>query len=175
MDVVKELDENQTVLAIMPSIAYNSVSLDITKKLSKKNVCYVTLNKTFPSISDALKKKGVNVNNMVFIDAISKSIRSVPDQDKNCYFVSSPAALTELSLAITKFLEHDFDYIIFDSLTNLLVYESKAPVAKFLSSLINKIKNTKTKAIFYVLDIKDHSNLIQQAEMFVDNVLDFTK
>ena len=54
------------------------------------------------------------------------------------------------------------DYLIFDSLTNLLVYESKAPVAKFVASLVNKIKESKTKAVFYALSIKEQEALIKE-------------
>ena len=94
MDIKKELDSNQTILLLMPSIEYNDISLDIIKQLSGKNVCYVTLNKTGPSILENLNKKKVNTKNIVFVDAISKTIKSVPNQTKGCYFVSSPAALT---------------------------------------------------------------------------------
>ncbi|MDP6671293.1 MAG: hypothetical protein QGI60_05790, partial [archaeon] len=99
------------------------------KKLSGKNVCYVTLNKTAESLKELFKKNGVNVDNVVFIDAISKTFKQVPDQTEGCYFIRSPGALTDLSIRIHKLLEHGFEYLVFDSLTNLLVYEKKAPVA----------------------------------------------
>ena len=66
-------------------------------------------------------------------------------------------------------------HLIFDSLTNLLVYESKAPVAKFVSSLVNKIKESKTKAIFYALSVKEQESLIKESGMFVDKVIDLDR
>ena len=83
--------------------------------------------------------------------------------------------MTELSLTISKFIKHDFDYLIFDSLTNLLVYESKAPVAKFVASLVNKIKESKTKAVFYALSIKEQEALIKESGMFVDKIIELNK
>ena len=120
-------------------------------------------------------KKGIDTKKMVFVDAISKTIKKVPDQTKGCYYISTPAALTELSIAIGKFLRHEYEYIIFDSLTNLVVYSKKAPVAMFLSSLVNKIKASKTKAVFYALSIKEQDTLIQESSMFVDKVVDLSK
>jgi len=174
INISTELSENQTVLLIMPSADYNHNIVRVLKKL-KGNVCYVTLNKTFESLTDLFKKNKINTENIVFIDAISKTIKQTPNQTDGCYFVSSPGSLTELSIAIDKFLRHDFDYIIFDSLTNLLIYERKTPVEKFVSSLVNKIKQSRTKAIFYALSVKEQDELIQETGMFVDRVIYLSK
>lgn len=175
MDISKELAKNQTILLLMPGTEYNHIITDNLKKLAGKNICYVTLNKTSDALKEVFKKAKVKTDNIVFVDAISKTIKSVPDQGDGVYYVSSPGAMTELSLTIDKFLRHEFDYLIFDSLTNLLVYESKAPVSKFVSSLVNKIKSGKTKAVFYALSVKEQNALIEESGMFVDKVLDLDK
>jgi len=175
MDPVKELSSNQTILLIMEGVEYNNVLVDMAKKLSGKSICYVTLNKTYDSLSELFKKKNVNVDNIVFVDAISKTIKKTPDQSKNCYFCSSPGALTELSLIISKMIKHNFEYLVFDSLTNLLVYSKKSPIAMFVSSLVNKIKESKTKAVFYALKMDQHQEMIQETSMFVDKVVDIGK
>jgi len=175
MNIKKELSTNQTILLIMSSTDYNKEIVNIVKNLSGKNIVYVTLNKTQDSLLELFKKNKVNTKSIVFIDAISKTIKNVPDQSEGVYYVSSPGALTELSLVITKFIKHEFDYLIFDSLTNLLVYESKAPVGKFVSSLVNKIKESKTKTIFYALSVKEQEALIKESGMFVDKVIDLEK
>ncbi|MBS3124236.1 hypothetical protein J4437_06415 [Candidatus Woesearchaeota archaeon] len=174
-NIKKELDNSQTILLVMPSIEYNDDIVKIVKELSGKSICYVTLNKTSGALIELFKKNMIKTENIVFIDAISKTIKKVPDQDNGVYYVSSPGALTELSLVITKFVKHNFNYLIFDSLTNLLVYESRAPVAKFLSSLVNKIKESKVKAVFYALSVKEQDTLIKESGMFVDKVIDLEK
>ena len=171
MNIKKELSSDQTMLLIMPGAEYNNVIIDVMKQLQGKKICYVTLNKTYDSLIDAFKKKNINTKDIVFIDAISKTIKKVPEKLKECYFCSSPGALTEISLVIKQFLEYKFDYIIFDSLTNLMIYQKKAPVSRFVSSMINKIKTGGPKAIFYSLSMKDQDDLIREAEMFVDKVV----
>jgi archaellum biogenesis ATPase FlaH len=175
MDIKKELSDNQTILLIMSSTDYNDEIVSVMKKLNGKNIAYITLNKTFDSLKELFKKNKIKTENIVFVDAISKTIKSVTDQSEGVYYVSSPGALTELALVASKFIRHNFDYLIFDSLTNLLVYESKAPVAKFVSSLVNKIKESKTKAIFYALSVKEQEALIKESGMFVDKVIDLDK
>jgi hypothetical protein len=171
MDIVNELSKNQTVLMLMPSASYGKQMVKVAKKLSKKSVCYVTLNKTAKSLMEIFKKNHVTLENIVFIDAISNTIMKVPKQDDACYYSKSPGSLTEISLLMSKFLRHEFDYLIFDSVTNLLIYQKKAPVAKFISSIINKIKASKTKAVFYALNVKEQESLIQESGMFVDKVV----
>ena len=172
MNIKKELDSNQTTLLIMPGIDYNEVIIDNLKQLSGKSVCYVTLNKTFSSLKELFEKNKIDTTNIVFIDTISKTIKDVSDQTKACYFCSSPGALTEISVTISKFLRHNFEYLMFDSLTNLLIYQQKDPVAQFLSNLANKIRDSKTKAVFYVLSVKSQDELIKETEMFVDKVVE---
>ena len=168
----KELKNNQTNIILMESIEYNDLILETAKKLAHKSVCYITLNKTYDSLLELLKKKKVNVKNIIFIDAISKTLKPTPDQIDNCYFVSSPAALTELSIVISKILKHEFEYLIFDSITNLAIYENKNTIAKFMTALINKIKETKTRAVFYAVQSKEQEDLIKQCCTMSDNTIE---
>jgi len=170
-DLKSELESNQTVLLLMSSAEYNEVIVDVLKQLSGNSVVYVTLNKTFDSLKELFKKKKINTKNLVFIDAISKTLRKVPDSGEGVYYVSSPGALTEMSLVINKFLKHNFNYLIFDSISSLLIYQQKAPVARFVSSIVNKIKTSKTKAVFYALIVKEQEVLIEQTGSFVDKVI----
>jgi len=171
MDIVKELDANKIILLLVPSIEYNAVVHTTAKALSKKNLGYITLNKTFEALKEDFLKAKVKVENVLFIDAISKTIKNVPDQAKGVYYLDSPNSLTEISLEVSKLVNHKFDYIIFDSLTNLLIYQQKAPVAKFLSTIINKIRDSNTMAVFFCLDVKQHEELIEEVSMFVDKVI----
>jgi hypothetical protein len=175
MNLKQELNSNKAILVLVEGSDYNSLMIDNLKSLSGKTICYVTLNKTYSALEETFKKNHIKTDNIYFIDAISKTIKKTPDQVGNCYFVSSPSAMTEISLVISKFLKMDFDYLIFDSLTNLLIYQKKAPVAMFMSSLVNKIRESNTKAAFFALGVKEQEELIKECEMFVDKVIDLTK
>lgn len=172
MNIKSELESNQIILLLMPSAGYSKSAIQILRRLSKDSVCYVTLSKTHEALKEVFRKNKINTKNIVFIDCISKTIKKTPSQTEGCYFIESPAALTELSICITKLLEHNFSYIIFDSLNNFLIYEKKVPVARFVSVIVNKIRETKTKALFYTLSITDQEELIKESGMFVDKVID---
>lgn len=171
MDVAKELEENHTILEVMPSVEYNDKIVSNIKSVNQKTVCYVTLNKTFQSLVEIFNKKKIDMKNVFFVDAISNTIKKVESSTDNCYYCSSPGALTELSLVINKFLDHKFDYLVFDSITNLAIYQDKKPILKFLSSIVNKTKESGTKSIFYAISLKEQEDLIKESGIFVDKVV----
>lgn len=175
MNIKTELKSNQIILVLMPSADYSTLTLEVLKGLVGERVCYVTLNKTSPALKEIFEKNGISAKNIVFIDCISKTIKECPEYVAGCYFIESPGALTELSLCITKVLAQGFTYLIFDSLTNLLIYEKSAPVAKFVSAIATEIRETKTKAVFYALNITKQEELMEECEMFVDRVINLKK
>lgn len=170
VDLKKELLSSQTILLTMSDKSYNQRIIETMKELSGKSICYVTSNKTASSLKELFKKERVDMENVVFVDAISKTFKETPETDEKIYFVDSPGALTELSLVIKKFLDHDFEYLVFDSLTNLTIYNKTPICAKFMNNLISKIKKTNTKTIFYVLG-SEKDDLIKHASTFVDKVI----
>jgi len=170
-NIKTELASNQTALLLMPSTDYNDVMIDTMKNLAGSSICYVTANKTSDSLKEIFEKNKISMDNIVLIDAISKTFKKTPSQAENVYYVSSPGALTELSLVVDKFLKHNFDYLIFDSLTNLIVYNKMSLCVKFMSSLINKIKKSKTKAVFYTIGSKD-DNVVKHISILVDKVVE---
>jgi hypothetical protein len=171
VDIVSELSSNQTLLLIMNTTQYNDSMVDILKKISGGSVCYMTANKTYDSLKEVFEKNKVDLKNVVFIDAISKTFKKSPDQAENVYYISSPGALTEMSLVISKFLRHNFEYFVFDSLTNLGIYNKPEVCAKFLSSLVNNIKKGKTKAVFYGIGSKT-DKLLKHASLTVEKVVE---
>ena len=175
VNAAKELKENGTLLLLVPSMKYNETVFDVAKQLAGKKVCYVSLNKTAEAVKASFKAHKIDPKNMMFVDAISRSLNEGPMQSGSTYFVSSPGELTEMSIVVHKLLEKKFDYLIFDSLSNLFVYQKKEPVIKFVSLLINRIRESGTKAVFYVVKIAEDETAIQQTSMFTDKVIDLEK
>ncbi|MEK6959084.1 MAG: hypothetical protein AABW59_03510 [archaeon] len=174
-NVEKTLNEDQLALVLVPSADYNDFVVQIAGDLHKKKVCYITLNKTVDSLREIFAKKKIDTSSFTFVDAISRTIKEGPEQGKGVYYINSPSALTELSIIVHKLLEKKFDYLVFDSLSNLTVYQKKETIVKFISLLANRIKATKTKSIIYAVKINDDEAAIQQSSMYVDKVIDLSK
>lgn len=175
MEIEKEfLPDNKSLLVVSSSNYYDEM-LNNLKQLNGKSICYVTLNKTYKALKEDFEKNNIDMKNMIIVDAISKTVSADQKIEKNSYFVSSPGALTELSIAIKKFLDYNFDYLIFDSLNNLLIYRNVPIVKRWLSSIMGSIKESNTKAIFYALNLEAQQDLIKEASVVSDKVIDLGK
>lgn len=172
MNIKKKLDGKHVLLIKISSKNYTKTTIEIAKQLSEESLCYVTTNKTYNALEESFKKKGVNTENVFFVDTITGSIKNTPEDKENVSFISSPSALTEISLAISKFLKKDFTYLVFDSITNLLTYHRRVTVEKFMSNTINRVNQYNTRAAFYVLKTTEQEELISKCSTFVDEVLD---
>lgn len=179
MDIEKELSENKTLLLLMPDADYNDIVAYMVKSLPKGKLCYVTLNKTLNSLKALLKKNKIDDENIIFIDAVSKSANEDIESSPKCFFIESPAELTEISAAvswvISGSLANNVECLIFDSITDLLVYSDKPESAKFISSATNKIKESNVRAVFFALKVKEHEDFIRECGISFDKVIDLSK
>lgn len=172
IDIKKELETHRTILFQMTGKEYNDIVENTVKDLSGDSICYVTINKTYKALKENFEEAGINTDNIIFLDAISGSIKETPTDKENIKFVDSPSSFTDLSLAISDLLKGDAKYLIFDSITNLLTYRDKETVEKFLSNIVNKVRGSDTRAVFYALQTSSQEELISKTSMFVDKALD---
>jgi len=170
-------EENQIIVLVFPEENYTERLIGIIKELSQVSIkiCYVSLNRPYTSLVENLKKIGVSTANMHFIDGITRTAK-IPVECPECDFVSSPGALTELSVAISKVMETgEYKVILFDSLSTLLVYESDTTIAKFVHFMMAKVRVIGCSAIFTCLNQDAESILIKDINMFADKVIHVEK
>lgn len=169
IDVKKELDENNVILLVIPGKSYYPTLIDIVKQLNEEQGLYVTVNTPYSSLTKTFRKKGINCDKYFFIDAVSATSKS-DTSAKNCIFVSSPGTLTELSIAIDELIKNQKPkFIIFDSLSALLIYSKVKSVMQFTQNLSAKIKENNINALFPIT--KDEA-LINTTSIFANKVID---
>jgi KaiC/GvpD/RAD55 family RecA-like ATPase len=174
MEIEKEFSDQKIILVVSGGEYYNDM-MSSMKQLSGKSVCYVTLNKTYSVLQEDFEKNGIDMSNIIIIDAISKTVKPAQEIVKNCVFVESPGALTELSIAIKKLLDYDFEYLIFDSLSSLLIYRDMPIIKRWVVSTMGNIKKSNTKAIFYTLNLEGQQDIIKEADALVDKIISLGK
>ena len=174
MNLIYDLSQYRSTLLLIPSTEYNDIITLVSKQLSNdKKICYVTLNKTHNSLKNLFRNAGdINLENIIFIDAITCSISKIADEG-DCYFVSSPQALTELSITINECLQKKIDYVIFDSLTTVLIYHRgvEEPVMRFITNITNLLEKYDCKGIFYALNVVEHKLFLNESSMVVDKII----
>ena len=170
----KKLGDNQTFLFDINTREYNHILVDVVKQLAQDGkVFFVNFNKNFYSLMKLLEKHKVNLSNLFFIDAISSSIK---DEDKilNAVFFNHPSDLTNISMAISRALKSKFDYLVVDSVTSLEIYDDMKLSCKFMSNIVDKVSDTKTKAIFLHPKVLKDESFMNELGMELDQRIEYT-
>ncbi|MFH0874633.1 MAG: hypothetical protein V1859_01760 [archaeon] len=172
MGIKEDLLNSEVTLVVMSKGNYIKNSqelLSLVSSISNK-VCYVTLNKPSNTIVNALKSRNIEASKFYFVDAITNTVQSTTNTN-NCTYISSPTALTDISLAFSEGLsDKGCDNAIFDTISTLIVYQDINSVIKFTHNLITKIRVLGKKSVFVALK-EDSEELVKDLNMFVDSVV----
>jgi len=164
----ENLSDYPIILSVLSAKYYTESVASLLKDLEDVKICYVTLNKPMDALLRAFSHEGINTKNMFFIDAVTKK------EAPNAIMVSSPCALTELSIAISQVMKSNaFDLLFFDSLSTLNVYAANNTKERFTSSIISKLRSANGKGVFTCIDQDSNSEFIAQSSLFMDKVMRF--
>jgi len=167
--------ENKIVVLIVPDEQYTQKVLSLAKDLSTGmgSILYISLNRPYVSVISSFSSLGINPEKFYFVDAVTQTAQKGDGSSDKVKYVSSPGSLTELSLTLSKLLDNQkFDFVFFDSLSTLLVYEEETVVTRFIHSLVSKIRVVGCKGIFTCLKRDMDSIVIKDLNMFADRILD---
>ncbi len=174
-DIGSTIKNNSISVVVMPNTSYNETLKDIVSAALEKHgsLCYISLNKPYNSVMTYLKNKGVDSENIIFIDAVTKKTESDSDQ---VIYVSSPTALTEINITMNKVLEAGgIKAVLIDSISTLLLYTEESVVLKFVHSIVSKMRSDKNDCIMAAIEDESTRELIDDMSMFVDDILELGK
>jgi KaiC/GvpD/RAD55 family RecA-like ATPase len=171
MTVKEYLDSNNVILVVVEKEKYLSELITVIKEIESiaDKTCYVSLTQPYQALLETLKKNSINPEKFRFIDVLTNTVKEEKSTDA-CTYVSSPSALTEISVAFSKVSE-GAKFAIVDSITTLLIYEDENSVIRFTHSLMTKTRILGQKTIFIALREDKDNNLIKDLHMFVDKVI----
>lgn len=169
--------EMRKVIGAGPVVLVKFKSVDYRKKVrlllgaldeAKQRVCYITINKTVGFLLEELKKENLNPKDIIFIDAISRTI-NVEEPEKRIYYLDSPSELDKLTVIISNILELEkCTYFVLDNLSTMLVYSNEKLIIKFLHKYVGMIRAAHKQSIIMVLAADSQRETLKEIEMFVD-------
>ena len=174
MELKKQVGVGRVVLVIIPSELYRKNLMNLAAQAAKayNRILYVALNESHDALKRDFKNRGIPLNKFYFIDARAPTLSPEACPEKNCVFVSSPEALTELKIAITRSCEERGPEItFFDSISTLLSYLSGGIVARWTHDVIAKLRECNSAAVFLCLKRDEQSYMVKDITMFVDKVI----
>lgn len=169
--VLGQIVKNSSTVLLCKSKNTNEALVDLCKSSSKKfkRICIVSVNKPFTSLIKTLHEKKIDYSNFHFIDCISATfMQQIPS--KQCTYISSPKALTELAIAIGGFIE-DTDLIIFDNISGLFIHNGELMTLRFLNSIISRLSRTRIRGV-YLLVGETKQELVADISLLVDKVVE---
>lgn len=167
----RELKKRKILLISLKSTDYRESLKKLIKVLIEKfeKSCYVTVNDPYETIIDNL---GIGKGSRVFfVDCVTSTVKSAEPKE-NVMFVSSPHALTEIGIALKKVLKREVDFMVFDSISTMLIYEKPLTVLKFIHNLILKLRTFKLGVVFIILKGDVGKDMVKDLTIMVDKVLD---
>jgi len=194
IDFVQELEKNNSMMFIIPHfVDYNNFIVDVVKQLSGKKICYINFNKTYSSITELFNREKVDYSNFMFVDGITITFKEILNQN-DCVYVDLLKNLDNICNSIVSLLDGGYEYLIFDSLTNVLTNYDKDSVDLFVQKIKDKLIQSNCKGIFYSLkksefdgssslsqkrypDISasDYDLFFEESARFFDSVVDLEK
>lgn len=111
---------DKTLILVKKGEDYLNKIFEIIKRQGKK-VCYATFNKTPDFILESAVKHHIKKDTFYFVDCISTRIKS-PAHIKNSVQISDFDNLAKINKNIKEISDLGYPLLIFDSLSNILIY-----------------------------------------------------
>lgn len=145
------------VLLDLPQQAHLQVITQVMNVLIKDEGCsgvYMTTMKGYPELVNLFTQSGLDPSKIYFVDVISKMYGLEPRETPNCEYISSPINIQSISNAITGFLgkiKGKKKFLVFDSLTTILLYNSLPRIVEFTTTLSEFLKSQHVEGILIML------------------------
>ncbi len=174
-DRLRGLREGFLVLVVSPPEKYEDTNIEILAMFcndEKLSGLYITVNRPYSALVENLRSRGVNVDNLFFIDLITKTSGESPERTKNCLFISSPENLTDLGIAIDEAIYADGNkkFLFLDTVSSLLLYNSAGTIKNFEEFIITRMRRGNLKGIMISID-KDEKEIIAFLSHFCDKFI----
>ncbi len=182
LKIMKELEEmpqHFTTLLLLEPTSYSRVNVQLIKYLLKKAKSpgiYITLNKSFSHLNEVMKNEKMDSGKIFFIDAITRGTGRTETKSENCVYIESPNDLVGISVevdnAVKKLGKNSVGFLVFDSVSTLLIYNNREAVEKFIHSIIGRVRETRTKGVFLMVKSDQHSGIKDALSQFCDKTFE---
>lgn len=174
-DLQNAIDKDEIVLLLSNSESIEEVKMDMLEDFTEKkkmSVIYVSITKPYDAITDILEQKGIETDEIFFIDCMSKAQEEdVAERAKNCVFID-PRNLTNISIAISEAVEslpeEEKKLVVFDTLSALRVYNEDEPLQQFSQFLTSKMRNWQVKSVILTLEEEMDDEVVARVSQFCD-------
>ncbi len=176
-EYLRNLPKEFVVLVVSTQENYEDTNIEILKLLcneQKLSGLYITIDHSYAITSKMLSERGIDIDNMFFIDLIKGTPKDVPERRKNCLFIPSPKSLTDLGIAIDEAIhaaKNKQKFLFVESVSALLLYNTVGTVKKLEHFLAVRMRMGGLKGILISLHEGTEKEIIPFLAQFCDKVI----
>jgi hypothetical protein len=165
---ITELKNYESVLIVENVKSLQVTVNEILKILQDKPIIYLNLTTTYNSLVSKLKKDGLNINNILFIDCITQLAGGNVNNQENVLFIKEPNDLTSLEIAISEFFESlpSEKWLVFYGFNILKIYNKEDIVLRFIQSIFENASATNAKIVILSTQVKNDTLIKNMAHFF---------
>jgi len=169
-----ELKNYGSVLIVKDTKSLRVTVNDILKTLQDKPVIYLNLTNTYNSLVSNLKKDGLKINNILFIDCITRLAGGNVSDQENVLFIKEPNDLTSLEIAISQFFESvpGEKWLVFYGFNILKIYNKEDIILRFIQSIFENASASNAKIVVLSTKVKNESLIKKMAHFFEKVVME---
>lgn len=179
--ICENCEDRRLYLVLSQATAMRQTNVEIVKEVTATGatVRVITTNQPSMVLRRLYLQEGIDREHVRFIDAITKyAIGKVPKDAENVVFVKSPDDLTDMGIAITRILKEGGGkgvFVLFDSISTMLIYLSSTNISRFIHFVTSKLKIAGIAGVFLTVEKGLDPLLLSQLTTFVDEVVDMEK
>ncbi len=164
-------DNSIGMLFIKERYKLDDVALQLFNRIKNKKFKLVYVTASLPSKVIQEKIESIKLDDYFIIDSVSSSISSDLSPTEKSIFLKSPADLTEIGISLEGILRkyQNTLFIVIDSLTSLLIYNSENEILRFVHFTSSLAREKKSKLVFIVLENNGVSKgFLDKIRSFID-------
>ena len=173
-----DMDENLLYLLLSAPENINAMNIEVVKNILKRGCIplVISVNLPYKVLARIYTKEGIDPEKYYVVDAVTLYSGGVCEPHPHVKYVTNPANLTDLGIAVTEMLKHIPEQdkcIVFDSVSMLLIHIPSATASKFLHFVVNKLKLSDVAGIFLCVEKGLDPVVMSQMCTFVDKIIDY--
>lgn len=175
---LKDIKDEEIYLIMASAAEIRNKNIELIKVLLAKeyNVLVITTNQPYDILKKSYERNGIAMEKIFVVDTVTKySIGHDHEPVTNCRFVSNPADMTSIGIAVTESLgrlKGKKVSLLFDSVNSMLIYISSQNITKFVHFVTNKLRLMGFSGIFLAVEKGLDPDVLTQLTTFVDEVID---
>jgi KaiC/GvpD/RAD55 family RecA-like ATPase len=174
---LSDLPENFIILFLADASSYLEMNSFILKYLlqeKKADGIYITVNRTAKSIRENIERMGIEAKNIFFIDCASGAVTKRYQKVESTLIIYPPENLTDIGIMLSEKIKASSaknQFLLLDSLSTLLLFNSTKTVVKFSHFLVNLIREYKLKGVLMSLEKETDEFVKRTLYVFSDKVI----